>query len=65
VDVAIASASACVQVLGATGVTRGGGAEKLLRDAWTGWSCDFTGDLLGLAVAQGLSGPPPGVPSRR
>jgi len=62
VDVAIASASACVQVLGATGVTRGGGAEKLLRDAWTGWSCDFTGDLLGLAVAQGLGGPPPARP---
>lgn len=59
VDVAIANAQRCVQVLGATGVTRGGGAEKLLRDAWTGWSCDFTGDLLGLAVAQGLA-PAPG-----
>lgn len=55
VDTAIANAQRCVQILGATGVTRGGGAEKLLRDAWTGWSCDFTGDLLGLAVAQGLT----------
>ncbi len=55
VETAIANAQRCVQVLGATGVTRGGGAEKLLRDAWTGWSCDFTGDLLGLAVAQGLA----------
>lgn len=54
VEAAIANAERAVQVLGATGVTRGGGAEKLLRDAWTGWSCDFTGDLLRLGVAAAL-----------
>lgn len=60
VDTAISTASACMPVLGATRVTVGGGAEKLLRDAWTGGSYDVTGDLLGLAVAQGLTPPGPG-----
>lgn len=54
VDAAIACASDAVRLLGATGVTRGGGAERLLRDAWTGYSCDFTGDLLRLAAAAAL-----------
>lgn len=54
VDVAIRNAERAVKVLGGMGVTRGGGAEKLLRDAWTGWSCDFTGDLLRLGVAAAL-----------
>ncbi len=55
VEAAIANAERAVKVLGATGVAVGGGAEKLLRDAWTGWSCDFTGDLLRLSTAAGLS----------
>jgi alkylation response protein AidB-like acyl-CoA dehydrogenase len=54
VRTAIANAERAVRILGAEGVTRGSGAEKLLRDAWTGWSCDFTGDLLRLGIAAGL-----------
>ncbi|HXV94295.1 MAG TPA: acyl-CoA dehydrogenase, partial [Pseudonocardia sp.] len=56
VETAIANAERAVRILGAAGVTRGSGAEKLLRDAWTGWSCDFTGDLLRLGVARALGG---------
>lgn len=58
VRAAIANAERAVRVLGAEGVTRGSGAEKLLRDAWTGWSCDFTGDLLRLGIAAGLPARP-------
>jgi alkylation response protein AidB-like acyl-CoA dehydrogenase len=54
VDAAIHGAERAVKLLGGMGVTRGGGAEKLLRDAWTGWSCDFTGDVLRLGVAAAL-----------
>ena len=54
VDAAIRGAERAVKLLGGMGVTRGGGAEKLLRDAWTGWSCDFTGDVLRLGVAATL-----------
>ncbi len=54
VDAAIANAERCVKIFGASGVATGVGPEKLLRDAWTGWSCDFTGDLLRLSVAAAL-----------
>ena len=54
VEVAIANAERAVRIHGAMGVTRGVGPEKCLRDAWTGWSCDFTGDLLRLGIAGAL-----------
>ncbi|MEW2443699.1 acyl-CoA dehydrogenase family protein [Micromonospora marina] len=54
VDAAIANAERAVKVFGAAGVATGVGPEKLLRDAWTGWACDFTGDVLRLATASAL-----------
>jgi acyl-CoA dehydrogenase len=54
VDVAIANAERAVQIHGASGVARGVGPERLLRDAWTGWSCDFTRDVLRLQIADTL-----------
>ncbi len=54
VDVAIANAERAVQVHGATGVSVGAGPEQWLRDAWTGWSCDFTRDVLRLQIADTL-----------
>ena len=54
VDVAIANAERAVQIHGAAGVARGVGPEQWLRDAWTGWSCDFTRDVLRLQIAETL-----------
>lgn len=54
VSAAIANAERAVKVHGAAGVASGLGPEKLLRDAWTGYACDFTGDMLRLAVAAAL-----------
>lgn len=51
VDAAISCAQRAVRLHGATGVTEGAGPEKLLRDAWTGYSCDFTREMLHLAIA--------------
>lgn len=55
VDAAIANAQRAVRLHGATGVTVGAGPEKLLRDAWTGYSCDFTGAMLRLSISSALS----------
>lgn len=54
VDVAIRNASRAVELHGATGVASGAGIEKLLRDAWTGYACDFTRDVLRLQLADAL-----------
>lgn len=54
VDVAIANAQRAVQIHGATGVAVGAGPERWLRDAWTGYACDFTRDVLRLQIADGL-----------
>lgn len=54
VDAAISCAQRAVRLHGATGVTTGAGPEKLLRDAWTGYSCDFTREMLHLAIAAAL-----------
>jgi alkylation response protein AidB-like acyl-CoA dehydrogenase len=43
-----------VRILGAAGVSKGVVAERLLRNAWTGYSCDFTGDVLRLGLADAL-----------
>ncbi|MGY1670576.1 acyl-CoA dehydrogenase family protein [Geodermatophilus sp. SYSU D00710] len=59
VDVAIANAQRAVELHGGAGVTAGGGTggsapERLLRDAWTGYSCDFPRDVLMLGIAATL-----------
>jgi len=54
VDVAIANAERSVRIHGATGVSSGAGPEKLLRDAWTGYACDFTKEMLRLSIAEVL-----------
>ncbi|MBV9423114.1 MAG: acyl-CoA dehydrogenase family protein [Solirubrobacterales bacterium] len=54
VDAAIRNAERAVKVHGGYGVAREYPVEKLLRDAYTGWSCDFTGDMLRLQVSQAL-----------
>lgn len=54
VDVAIANSSRCVEILGAYGVTREYKAGAMLADAWIGYSCDFTRDILHLGVARFL-----------
>jgi alkylation response protein AidB-like acyl-CoA dehydrogenase len=54
VDTAIRNAELCVQVLGGYGVTQEYEAGRFLNDAWIGWSCDFTRDILHLGIAQGL-----------
>ncbi|NVI89901.1 acyl-CoA dehydrogenase family protein [Actinomadura sp. BRA 177] len=54
VDAAIDCAQRAVRLHGATGVTTGAGPEKLLRDAWTGYSCDFTREMLHLGIASAL-----------
>ena len=54
VDVAIANAERAVKIHGATGVASGAGPEKLLRDAWTGYSCDFTKEVLRLGIIAAL-----------
>jgi alkylation response protein AidB-like acyl-CoA dehydrogenase len=54
VDVAIANAQRCVEILGGYGVAREYQAGRFLNDAWVGYSCDFTRDVLRLGIAQGL-----------
>lgn len=54
VDAAIRVAERAVKVLGGYGVAEEYPVAGLLRDAWTGWSCDFTGDMLLLDVARQL-----------
>lgn len=54
VDVAIANAQRCVEILGAYGVSREYQAGRFLNDAWIGYSCDFTRDVLRLGIAQAL-----------
>jgi alkylation response protein AidB-like acyl-CoA dehydrogenase len=56
VDMAIRNAELAVQVLGGYGVTREYRAGQLLNDAWIGWSCDFTRDVLHLGLARALVG---------
>jgi len=54
VDVAIRNAELCMQILGAYGVTREYDAGRYLNDAWIGYSCDFTRDILHLGIARML-----------
>ena len=54
VDVAIHCAERCVEIFGAYGVTKEYDAGRYLNDAWVGYSCDFTRDILHLGIAQFL-----------
>lgn len=51
VDAAIANAQLCIEVLGGYGVAAEYEAGRFLNDAWVGWACDFTRDVLMLGIA--------------
>lgn len=51
VDAAIRNAQRCVEILGGYGITTEYAAGRFLQDAWIGYSCDFTRDLLRLGMA--------------
>jgi alkylation response protein AidB-like acyl-CoA dehydrogenase len=55
VDAAIRCAQLTVETLGGYGVTQEYEAGRFLNDAWIGWSCDFTRDILMLGIAAALS----------
>lgn len=50
VDVAIKNAQTAVEILGGYGITKEYQAGKFLNDAWIGYSCDFTRDVLRLGL---------------
>lgn len=50
VDVAIRNAERAMQIMGGYGVTVEYEAGALLNDAWVGYSCDFTRDVLRLGM---------------
>jgi len=50
VDVAIRNAQRAVEILGGYGITTEYPAGRWLQDAWIGYSCDFTRDLLRLGM---------------
>ncbi|MBA3895567.1 MAG: acyl-CoA/acyl-ACP dehydrogenase [Sphingomonadaceae bacterium] len=52
VDAAIANAQRCVEILGGYGVAREYEAGRFLNDAYVGYSCDFTRDVLRLSITQ-------------
>ncbi len=54
VDIAIANAQRCIEILGAYGVAREYQAGRFLNDAWVGYACDFTRDVLRLGIARAL-----------
>jgi len=51
VDAAIRNAQRAVEILGGYGVTREYEAGRYLNDAWVGYACDFTRDMLRMAIA--------------
>jgi alkylation response protein AidB-like acyl-CoA dehydrogenase len=55
-EMAIKNAQLAVQVLGAYGITNEYKAAKMLNDAWIGWSCDGTNDVLRLNMVNFLAG---------
>ena len=55
VDAAIHNAQRAVEILGGYGVTTEYDAGRYLNDAWVGYSCDFTRDMLRLGMAQALA----------
>ncbi len=59
-DAAIQNAEMAVKILGSYGITREYKASKMLNDAWIGWSCDGTNDMLRLHMVNFLAGRIPG-----
>lgn len=57
VDAAIRCASLLVETMGGYGVTAEYDAGRLLNDAWIGYACDFTREVLHLGIAAALDGP--------
>ncbi len=56
VDAAIRNAERAVQILGGYGVTTEYDAGAMLNDAWIGYACDFTRDVLRLGMVPFLRG---------
>ncbi|MFM2042980.1 MAG: hypothetical protein RLY86_1556 [Pseudomonadota bacterium] len=56
VDAAIRNAERAVQILGGYGVTTEYDAGAMLTDAWVGYACDFTRDVLRLGMVPFLKG---------
>jgi alkylation response protein AidB-like acyl-CoA dehydrogenase len=54
VDAAIHNAQKAIEILGAYGVTREYRTAKFLSDAWIGYACDFTRDVLRLSMVDFL-----------
>lgn len=54
VDAAIHNAQRSVEILGGYGVTAEYPSARFLADAWVGYSCDFTRDMLRLGMAAAL-----------
>jgi alkylation response protein AidB-like acyl-CoA dehydrogenase len=63
VEVAIRNAQRCVEILGAYGVAAEYPAGRFLNDAWVGYSCDFTREVLRLGIAAALTMEQEGSPS--
>lgn len=59
-EMAIQNAEMAVKILGSYGITREYQTAKLLNDAWIGWSCDGTNDMLRLHMVNFLAGRIPG-----
>ncbi len=65
-DAARYNAENCVKILGSYGITMEYKAQKYLSDAWIGYSCDGTNQMLRLHMfwmLSGAFGPPPGMSS--
>jgi alkylation response protein AidB-like acyl-CoA dehydrogenase len=54
VDVAIKNAQTAVEILGGSGITKEYQTGKFLNDAWIGYSCDFTREILRLGLVNFL-----------
>ena len=54
VDVAIRNSQRAVEMLGGYGITTEYPVGRYLNDAWIGYACDFTRDLLRLGMKQFL-----------
>ncbi|MDB9375097.1 acyl-CoA dehydrogenase family protein [Nodularia sphaerocarpa] len=52
VDMAIKNAQTAVEILGGNGITKDYETGKFLNDAWIGYSCDFTRDILRLGLVK-------------
>ena len=50
VDASIRNAERAVQILGAYGITDEYPTARMLNDAWIGYSCDFTREMLRLGM---------------